>query len=194
MNRHDRLIEVLEKCIKIDEKRKSIKITQKEKEELIGLSRISLAELIKNIEKEIREQAELKKHKIYLEVDENIIVTGVKVMLTRVIKNLLSNAIKYTKENGNIKKIVKEEQSLVHVMVCDNGIGIPDIKKEKIFLYRYKDLKGKKGMGIGLSLITEIIKSYKGKIWVEDRIKGDYSKGSNFIILIPKVKDNDIKK
>ncbi len=45
-------------------------------------------------------------------------------------------------------------------------------------------------MGIGLSFITEIIKLYKGKIWVEDRIKGDHSKGSNFIVLIPEAKKN----
>ncbi|KKM90480.1 hypothetical protein LCGC14_1238270 [marine sediment metagenome] len=70
----------------------------------------------------------------------------------------------------------------------DNGIGVQDSKKEGIFLEGYKELKGGKGMGIGLSLITKIIKLYNGKIWVEDRTKGDYSKGSNFIVLIPEVK------
>ena len=37
---------------------------------------------------------------------------------------------------------------------------------------------------ISLSLVKKIVDSYKGKIWVEDRIKGDYSKGSSFVILI----------
>ena len=40
-------------------------------------------------------------------------------------------------------------------------------------------------MGLGLSLVKKTIDRYNSKIWVEDRIKGDYSKGSNFIILIP---------
>ena len=40
-------------------------------------------------------------------------------------------------------------------------------------------------MGIGLSLVKTIIDSYEGKIWVEDKVKGDYTKGSNFILLIP---------
>ena len=70
----------------------------------------------------------------------------------------------------------------------DNGIGVQDSKKDKIFLEGYNELKGEKGMGIGLSLITKILSLYKGKISVEDRIKGDYSKGSNFIMLIPEVK------
>ena len=40
-------------------------------------------------------------------------------------------------------------------------------------------------MGLGLSLVAEILDLYEGRIWVEDRIKGDYTKGSNFTFLIP---------
>ena len=40
-------------------------------------------------------------------------------------------------------------------------------------------------MGLGLSLVKKIIDSYHGKIRVEDRIKGDYKQGSNFILLLP---------
>ncbi len=41
------------------------------------------------------------------------------------------------------------------------------------------------GMGIGLSLVAKLIELYSGNIWVENRINGDSTKGSNFIILIP---------
>ena len=40
-------------------------------------------------------------------------------------------------------------------------------------------------MGLGLSLVYKIVHSFNGKIWVEDRVEGDYTKGSKFIILIP---------
>ena len=40
-------------------------------------------------------------------------------------------------------------------------------------------------MGLGLSLVAKLIQLCEGKIWVEDRIKNDYSQGSNFVILIP---------
>lgn len=69
----------------------------------------------------------------------------------------------------------------------DNGIGVPEDRKEIMFKRGNRELKGSKGMGIGLSLVKKIIKGYNGKIWVEDKVKGDYSQGSNFILLIPEI-------
>ena len=42
-------------------------------------------------------------------------------------------------------------------------------------------------MGFGLTLVKKLIKYYNGKIWVEDIVEGDYTQGSNFVILIPEV-------
>ena len=70
----------------------------------------------------------------------------------------------------------------------DNGIGVSDDRKEIIFKRGNRELKGSKGMGLGLSLVSKILSIFNGKIWVEDKIKGDYTKGSNFIILIPEIK------
>ncbi len=66
----------------------------------------------------------------------------------------------------------------------DNGIGIPDESKELIFEKGYKKDTKIRGMGIGLSLVKKIVESFQGEIWVQNRIKDDYSKGSNFVILI----------
>jgi signal transduction histidine kinase len=43
------------------------------------------------------------------------------------------------------------------------------------------------GLGIGLSIVKIIVTSYKGQVWVEDKVPGDYSKGSNFIVQLPRV-------
>jgi signal transduction histidine kinase len=67
----------------------------------------------------------------------------------------------------------------------DNGIGITDDKKDLIFQKGYKKDNHVRGMGIGLSLVKKIIESYNGKIWVESRVKTDYSQGSNFVLEIP---------
>ena len=59
--------------------------------------------------------------------------------------------------------------------------------KTEIFSRKFKHKKDKmpSGIGLGLLLISNILESYNGEIRVEDRIEGDYSKGSNFIMLIP---------
>ena len=65
-------------------------------------------------------------------------------------------------------------------------MGISDEIKELIFHRGYRKEKNIRGMGLGLSLVKKIIDSYDGQIWVEDKVKGDFNKGSNFVLLIPK--------
>ena len=59
--------------------------------------------------------------------------------------------------------------------------------KEVVFKSVIKHRDKVKGMGLGLLLVKRILDNYNGEIWVEDKIKGDYTKGTNFIILIPEV-------
>jgi len=143
----------------------------------------------------VKESFPQKHVEINVETVEKQIVIDANELLADIFENILVNAVKYNDNSvPEISiKISKAELSEVNYMKLefkDNGIGIQDFKKEKIFLEGHKDLKGEKGMGIGLSLITKIINLYKGKIWVEDRIQGDYSKGSNFIVLFPEAKNN----
>ena len=90
-------------------------------------------------------------------------------------------SIKISKQKMDAIKNIKIE-------FIDNGIGVADDRKEVIFKPGHREYKGSKGMGLGLSLVSKILSIFNGKIWVEDKIKGDYTKGSNFIILIPEAK------
>ncbi len=93
-----------------------------------------------------------------------------------------------------LKKKKKNTTTFIYnfnVIQISIEIGITESRKKYIFQEKYKKENNSKGMGFGLTLVKKIIKSYNGKIWVEDRIKGDYSKGSNLIILIPEaIHDN----
>lgn len=60
--------------------------------------------------------------------------------------------------------------------------------KEKIFERLERGDKSTYGSGLGLSIVREVIRCYGGKVWVEDRIKGDPGKGSNFVLLLSKGK------
>jgi len=103
---------------------------------------------------------------------------------------ILINAIQYN-DNPVVEIYIKISKELNHeinylkIEILDNGIGISDDRKESIFKRRYNKDKYSKGMGFGLSLVNIIINKYNGKIRVDDRVPGDYSQGSNFIILIP---------
>ncbi|KKK40438.1 MAG: Signal transduction histidine kinase, partial [Candidatus Lokiarchaeum sp. GC14_75] len=76
-------------------------------------------------------------------------------------------------------------QIYIKIEFKDNGIGISDKRKGWIFKPDSMESKKGKGMGFGLSLVKKILEFYNGKIWVEDRIKGDNSQGSNFVLIIP---------
>jgi len=113
--------------------------------------------------------------------------------LLDVFENILNNAVKYNenlliKIDISISNVILNKNGYVKLEFIDNGIGIPDDRKEIIFQKGFKNFKGVKGMGIGLSLVKTLVERYNGKIWIEDRVKGDYSKGSKFILLIPETK------
>ncbi len=71
------------------------------------------------------------------------------------------------------------------VEFIDNGIGIEDSRKTIIFTRGSKENNYVGGMGIGLSLVNLIVARFEGKIWVEDKFKGDSTRGSNFIVMLP---------
>lgn len=127
---------------------------------------------------------------IRISSSEKKIITRANEFLIDVFDNLLINAVNY---NENPKKEVlikisrksKENIKYIKFEFIDNGIGISDKRKEVIFQEGFSKEKGSKGMGFGLTLVKKIIESYKGEIWIEDRVKGDYSHGSNFVFLIP---------
>jgi len=111
--------------------------------------------------------------------------------LVDIFENILINAIKYnnnptTEISIKISKICKGVDEFIKLEFIDNGIGISDKKKEMIFEKNNRRYKGSKGMGIGLSIVKKIVESYKGYIYIENRVPDDYRKGSNFILLLPK--------
>ncbi len=133
-----------------------------------------------------------KMKKINVKVDtprKNYLVTANNI-LREVIENILINAVKYN-ENSAVEILIrfseeqKERINYIKVEFLDNGRGIPDSLKKIIFHKGFLEEKQSKGMGIGLTLVKKAIETYNGQIWVEDKITGDYSKGSNFIIMIP---------
>ena len=133
-----------------------------------------------------------KGREVHITVDtpSNNIIAHANALLINVFENILNNGVKYN-DNPSVEitiKISKEQKSgrnFIKIEFIDNGIGISDEFKETIFQKDHINTKGGKGLGFGLSVVKKLIKIYKGKIWIEDRIEGKYLEGSNFIVLIP---------
>ena len=113
--------------------------------------------------------------------------------IERVMLNLLSNAIKFTAPDGNILVECTEEEHTLKISVKDDGIGIPDEYREKIF-QRFVQVdkslhRNAEGSGIGLSLVKYIVEAHNGEIYINP----EYKDGCEFIIILPKVKcdEND---
>ena len=73
-------------------------------------------------------------------------------------------------------------------MVEDDGPGIPDDLKSVIFNRTLRGTSKARGMGLGLYLVKSLVDSYGGKVWIENRVHGDHTKGARFVVLLPAVK------
>lgn len=105
----------------------------------------------------------------------------------RVINNLITNAIKFSPAGSAIFVKVKDLGGEVEISVKDNGIGIPDKFKNKVF-NMFTDAKrpgtaGEKSFGLGLSISKQIVENHNGKIWFESF----ENSGTTFFITLPKV-------
>ena len=122
------------------------------------------------------------KRNITLTADDDIFLTGDRLMLQMAINNLLDNAIKYSGREEKIELAVKKENGGIKVLVKDEGKGIPDNEKENVFnkFYRLGNLHTKeaKGTGLGLYLTKKIVEQHNGRI----AVTGNKPKGSIFEI------------
>ena len=112
-------------------------------------------------------------------------------MIERAMLNLLSNAIKFTKENGNIAVNLYKDEQWVHILVKDDGIGIPIDIQDMIFERFVQVDKSltrlNEGSGIGLSIVKSIVELNKGEIYLDS----DGENGTEFEILLPNEKLED---
>ncbi len=167
------------------------KLSQLEEIEL-SQKKIEICNILKNLISTLKNTYQTKNLNIQVHsIGKNLHVQA-DDFLVDVFENILINSVRHNR-NSSVEitvRISREQKNSVNYLKVefqDNGKGIANTRKEKIFQRGYTDEKSVQGMGLGLSLVKKIVKNYNGEIWVEDRIKGDHSKGSNFILLIPEL-------
>jgi PAS domain S-box-containing protein len=112
-----------------------------------------------------------------------------KEMLMVILRNIVTNAIKFTNYGGKISIYGIEIQNTVEVTISDNGIGISDEIKSKLFSLENSITTAgtakEKGSGLGLVLCKDFVEKHGGRIWVESQV----GKGSDFKFTIPATDD-----
>ncbi|MCV9388719.1 tetratricopeptide repeat-containing sensor histidine kinase [Reichenbachiella ulvae] len=105
-----------------------------------------------------------------------------------IIRNLLNNALKFTAEGGSVSLNIEMQEKFAVIHVSDTGIGIPQDKLERLFVFKgvktSYGTQGEKGVGLGLNLVKEFVDLNKGKIKVES----EEGKGSRFSVFLPLAK------
>lgn len=121
----------------------------------------------------------------FLVPDDMTTIMGDRKRLARVLSNLLSNALKYSHAGGHVHVCLTRENDHVRLMVSDDGIGIPDSEKEKVFdkFYQVDNSTTRQvgGTGLGLAITKELVTLHGGEITLESAD----SKGCSFNILFP---------
>ena len=102
------------------------------------------------------------------QIENDIYINADKTGLTSVFVNLIDNAIKYSEENTSINITLRKEDDKCKFIIEDEGAGIPNDEKEKIFdkFYRIgnEETRKAKGTGLGLYIVNNIIKYHEGTI------------------------------
>ncbi len=116
--------------------------------------------------------------------DPTLKVTADMPKLRRILVNLISNAIKFT-PSGDVIVSAELQNDMVLFKVIDTGIGLMDTETGIIFeKFRQVDSSASRkyqGIGLGLSIVRELVDLHQGKVWVDST----YGKGSTFYFTIP---------
>ncbi|MEM7297703.1 MAG: ATP-binding protein, partial [Bacteroidota bacterium] len=117
-----------------------------------------------------------KRIKIVNELSKSNEVATDRDTLSIILRNLISNAIKFTNINGRIVVTEKIESDHHRIGVLDNGIGIPEEIKQKIFDSDASSTRfgtsQEKGRGVGLLIVKDLVFQLGGQLWIEDNPGG----------------------
>jgi signal transduction histidine kinase len=111
-------------------------------------------------------------------------VAGDADLLRQVLVNLLGNALKFTPAGGQVVLAAREDAAMVRLEVADSGPGIPPEELRAIFqsFYRARNRPEAEGVGLGLSIVKEIVALHDGSLDVHSRP----GRGTTFGVLLPK--------
>ena len=144
---------------------------------------IEIAPMIEEIFTDLAPLAE--KNGIILESTGDGTMTGSDTLIYRLLFNLTENAIRYNRPDGMVRITVTEEEKRLIIRVADTGYGVPEQYRESIFqpFFRVDKSRSREngGVGLGLSLVWEIVTLHGGEVCVEESSE----KGTTITVRLP---------
>ncbi|MFQ5435800.1 MAG: GAF domain-containing protein, partial [Anaerolineae bacterium] len=154
----------------------------------LQLENVSLGEIVRTAVASHSLVVDKKGMRIVSEMPADIVDSVMidKQRINQVLDNIIGNALKFSPDGGVITVTLFEENEMVGVAVSDQGIGVPQDKRERIF-ERFYQIDGSArrrfgGTGVGLAIVKRIVDAHQGRIWVESEV----GEGSTFFITLPK--------
>lgn len=153
----------------------------------LQIGEVNLGQLLNRVA--ANHQPYTKKHSIFATVPDDLgVIKADSDKLTQILDNLVGNAVKYSPNGGKVEISAHDEGSTVRIDVSDEGLGIPERHRDRIFQRFHQvdddvDHRSIGGTGIGLYLVQHLAQAHCGRVWLESSVVGE---GSIFSLRLPR--------
>ncbi len=139
-----------------------------------GFRKIDLSSIVSDVAQSFAPTAEEQNRTLLSEIEGGLQIVGDRELIAQLTVNLVDNAIRHTPEGAKIWLRLFSKNAAVFLEVCDNGIGVPQSERDKIFhrFYRGEASRTTPGNGLGLSLVSAVASLHYAAIAVFDNAPG----------------------
>lgn len=139
-----------------------------------SFTQVDLTAIVHDAEQLFEPMASAEHKTLRLDADVGVQIRGSRDLLFQALANLVDNAIKYTRAGGNILITLRRRVAHIELCVADDGPGIPEDQRDKVFqrLYRADPSRSSAGNGLGLSLVRAVVLLHDGYCQIVDNAPG----------------------
>jgi PAS domain S-box-containing protein len=153
------------------------------------LSQINIMSMVQDILHSLRHLPDFGSINFEVKIDHLLELKADKVLVLSVFQNLIHNAINYCNQNSpHVKIKVEKQENGIQLQIIDNGQGIPEGIRDRVFEMFYRGHPDSTGSGLGLFIVKNALEKMKGTISFESEV----GKGTTFTIYIPNARNEQI--